>query len=545
MKKHLPLFILLILAFIPMLDFFYPGLPLTHDGQDHVARIASFYQSLVEGNLIPRWAGNLNWGYGHPILMFLYPLSSYTASFFHILGLDLVNSIKVVFVISFVFSGLSMYLWISSLWGRKAGLVSGLLYMFAPYHFVDIYVRGAIGENLAFVWPPLICYFAYTLSKKVKYRHLLGLALSFAALILSHNALSIMFFLPIIGYMVFLVIESNNKKLTAFCFLLSSIIGLGLSAFFWIPAYFEGKYTLRDIVTKNNITGFVENIQRLIWFPWSYDGADNIPVQLGIMQWIIILISPLVIWFFRRKKMSFWKFLVFLLFIFWVSIFMILPVSRPLYNVFPALQKLQFSWRFLSLAIFTPAIFVGALIYLFPDRIGTLFTSIIVIGILLLNKNYWHAQSYLYQNESFYQGIYNGTTDTGESAPRWSVRFMEKRPKSHIEVIDGQANIKEIKRNTNEHQYEINTTTKTRIRENTLYFPGWQVLIDNQPSAIEFQDEHNRGLITFFVKPGKHVVTVKFGETKLRLVSDIISFMSLLFLIGTFFFKKRILNISK
>ena len=79
-KKYLLLLILI--SLVPLLSLFKSGLPLTHDGQDHVARIANFYRSLIEGNLVPRWAGNLNWGYGHPILMFLYPLPSYLASFF-------------------------------------------------------------------------------------------------------------------------------------------------------------------------------------------------------------------------------------------------------------------------------------------------------------------------------------------------------------------------------------------------------------------------------------------------------------------------------
>ncbi len=76
--------VLLALSIFPLLDLLHPGIPRGHDTPDHVARIANFYQSLAEGNLIPRWAGNLNWGYGHPILMFLYPLPSYIASVFPI-----------------------------------------------------------------------------------------------------------------------------------------------------------------------------------------------------------------------------------------------------------------------------------------------------------------------------------------------------------------------------------------------------------------------------------------------------------------------------
>ncbi len=164
-KKFQFIFLLILILLPAILDLFHPGLFISHDGQDHVARIANFHQSLSEGNLIPRWAANLNWGFGHPILMFLYPLPSYFASFFHFLGFSLVDSTKAVFVLGFVLSGIFMYLWIREFWGEEAGLVSGILYMFAPYRFVDLYVRGAIGENLAFVWPPLVCWFLLKFSK--------------------------------------------------------------------------------------------------------------------------------------------------------------------------------------------------------------------------------------------------------------------------------------------------------------------------------------------------------------------------------------------
>src|SRR3990167_11183088 len=93
-SRGLPLFLVLSASLLPLLNLLTPGLPVTHDGIDHVARIANFYKNLEEGILIPRWAGNLNWGFGHPILMFLYPLPSYATSFFHFLGLNLIDSFK-------------------------------------------------------------------------------------------------------------------------------------------------------------------------------------------------------------------------------------------------------------------------------------------------------------------------------------------------------------------------------------------------------------------------------------------------------------------
>lgn len=523
-KSKFYLLLLILLSALPLFDFFRPGLPLTHDGQDHVARIANFCRSLSEGNIIPRWAANLNWGYGHPILMFLYPLSNYLACAVRFLGFSLVDSTKFVFVFGYLFSGIFMFLWISQFWGNLAGLIAGLLYIFAPYRFVNLYVRGAIGENLAFTWLPLVCFFCFKLSRGIKWYYIVGGVFSLAALILSHNALSLMFLPVIFGYVIWLIFHSQRKMVLLLIFSQVLLFGFLVSAFFWFPAYYEGRYTLRDIVTKNNITGF-EKFSRLIWSPWSFGGTGSLSVQVGVIHWLAIVFSPVVIINFYKKRDKIWQYLLFLFFCFWLSVFMILPFSGLLYLKFSLLQKFQFVWRFLSLAIIPPVIFFSAFFFLLAKRTKTIIFFLLLIAILLLNKNYWRANGYLFKEETFYSEAYPGTTDTGESAPRWSVRFMEKYPQEKIKLISGNGEVREINRSTTKHSFQVKSTTPLRLVDNTLYFPGWQVLIDNHPAIIEFQDPAWGGLITFNVAKGDHNVVVAFKETKVRLFSDLASLL--------------------
>src|SRR3990167_6566198 len=248
-----------LISLIPLTALMHSGLPLTHDGQDHVARIANFYQNLSEGNLIPRWAANLNWGYGHPILIFFFPLPSYAASIFHFLGFSLVDSVKLVFAVAFIASGIAMYLWLREFLGEIPAITGSILYNFAPYRFVDLYVRGAIGEHVAFIFPPLICYFLLKLANPPSPRsegthlggvitnrfYFAGACFSLAGLILSHNALLLMFLPFIILYGLYLIAVSKNKKLLSIIYSLVTLLGFGLSFFFLYPAFAEGKYTLR------------------------------------------------------------------------------------------------------------------------------------------------------------------------------------------------------------------------------------------------------------------------------------------------------------
>lgn len=528
-KKHLLLLLLIVISLVPLLDLFHPGLPITHDGQDHVARIANFYQGLSEGNMIPRWAANLNWGYGHPILMFLYPFSSYFSSLFHTLGLSLIDSIKAVFAVSFILSGVFMYLWVREFSDDFSAFFAGALYTIAPYRFIDLYVRGAIGEHVAFIFPPLIAYFLLRLSRRISWLSIVGASFSFAFLILSHNAISLMFLPLLFLYAAYLIRQAKKNKFLTISYLLSVFFGFALSAFFWMPAFFEGRYTLRDIVTVGEYTSRFVKFQDFLFGQWSYGISGEFSVQIGIVQWAIILISVLTTIILYKRKKAYWHLSLGIFFVFWLVLFLMTKESLFIWQKASILQKFQFPWRFLSVAVFASAILGGLFISIVPKKIRSGVTIVAVIVLLIANKNYWHARDYLLKPESFFMDIYSGTTDTGESSPIWSIRFMEKKSESNVQIIEGEGEIKELKRKSTRHRYEMNiSSNRARIRENTLYFPGWETLIDGQKTAIEFQDPANRGLITFNISQGRHAVSIDFKETRLRLISDIISMIALL-----------------
>lgn len=533
-KNYFVVFFLLIISLIPLVDLFHPGLPITHDGQDHIARIANFYQNLREGNVIPRWAGNLNWGYGHPILEFLYPLPSYFASFFHFLGFTLVDSTKLVFGLSFVLSGITMYVFVKELLrDGKAALLAGLLYVIAPYRFVDLYVRGAIGEHVAFIFPPLIFYFLLRVLKNYSYWNVLGGSLSLGFLILSHNAITLMFLPLIFIYIFYLIFQCPNKKDFIFNILYIMLFGFGLSGFFWVPAFMEGKYTLRDIVTGGGeyAASFVA-WKDFFDLAWSYGGSIALSKQIGIAHWLGIFGSIIAAYYLYINKNKLWVLSLGSLIVLGMTLFLMTSASSPIWQSITILQKFQFPWRFLSLIVFLGALLSAIALHIASNKLKKILLLVLIAGLLLTNKDYWHAQGFLLKDESFYKEIYNGTTDTGESAPIWSVRFMEKRPVSRVEIISGKGNIKEIKRNFTKREYKIEALEKVRILENTLYFPGWNVLVDEKPETIEFQDQNHRGLITFYVGKGEHMVNIIYKETRIRKFSNVVSLISIIALLG-------------
>lgn len=527
-NKYLQL-LLLIALLIPLLDLLHPGFPLTHDGKDHLARIANFYQNLSEGNLIPRWAGFLNWGYGHPILMFLYPLPSFVISLLHELGLSFVNSTKLFFAISYIASGFTIYLFIKKLLNdEKAAVTAALLYTIAPYRFVDLYVRGALGEHTAFIFPPLIGYFLLSLKNKNSFWRFVGFTFSTAGLILSHNAISLMF-LPIITlFVVYLIYHSKNKKILLIRILLGISLGFGLAAFFWIPAFLEGKYTLRDIVIGTEYKNSFVSLKNFFYGSWNYGGTRSFTTQLGISQWLIAFAGVFVLLTSRDKKYK--KIILVLLVLLASSLFIMTGYSSFIWSNISLLPKFQFPWRFLTLSVFLSAILGGYLYKALPFNKVFMLVSVIAL-LFLTNFSYWKGQSYTSYSDKFFSNNYSGTTDTGESTPRWSVRFMEKDYKAPLEVLDGRADIKIIERHQTYHLYAIDAKKNSKLMENTLYFPGWKILDNNTAVQVEFQDRKHHGLMIFTLPKGLHKVEVVFQDTKVRLIADVISLISVILLV--------------
>jgi len=191
------------------------------------------------------------------------------------------------------------------------------------------------------------------------------------------------------------------------------------------------------------------------------------------------------------------------------------------------LQNFQFPWRFLIITVFTTAILGSLLIDKIPQKYKLPAIIVIIALIIFFNKDYWHAKRFVKRSDNYFAGVQQAPADTGETSPIWSIRFMEHGYKNPLEVIDGSAIIQKEKRTTTEHLYNVIVQTRSRFLENTLYFPGWEVLANGTSVPLEFQDQRYRGLMTFYLEPGKYNVDVKFRETKFRWLSDVISVVSL------------------
>jgi hypothetical protein len=320
-------------------------------------------------------------------------------------------------------------------------------------------------------------------------------------------------------------------------------MGFLLSAFFWIPAFFEGRYTLRDIVTKDVIENrFVEPIQ-FIYSPWSYGGSDTLTKMLGISQ---LLAGLLLLYLLcRSKDKKFRLFAVSLICIVLIALFFMTSFSRFLWENVSLLQKFQFPWRLLSVTVCIFSVIGGTAVSAAGEKKRFVLSLFFIILALTTTFPMWRAREYFQKDSTFFSSVYDSTTDTGESSPVWSVRFMEKRPDQDkaAELIGGEATIVQTRRTTTVHEYEINAKSTAQIRENTVYFPGWRVFVNGKESLVEYQDQSNRGVMTFYVPAGNSRVVVVFTDTKVRSVSLLLSLVGGVILLIVVLFHYRIWKI--
>ncbi|HSD98572.1 MAG TPA: 6-pyruvoyl-tetrahydropterin synthase-related protein [Patescibacteria group bacterium] len=534
--KHFLLVILLgLFASWPLLHI---GLIPTHDGEYHLIRFFEFDKMLRAGYLYPRWAPDLDFSYGLPLFTFVYPLPNYVASLLHLFGASFLDSVKLVMVVSTLFGGLFFYLWTEKFWGRLGALVSTTLYLFAPYRFVDIYVRGSVGEVMALgVFPGFLwTYTQYITSKKPVY--VVASAIFLALTIFSHNILGLMFFVFTIFYMTLLIITSQQKKSLTVSSLFILLFSLGLSAIFWLPALFETQF-VRGLQVYNIAQNFPDLSQLLLpsWGSGFFDsnGGDAMSTQIGLANIFVIIISCIVLAKLWRKKQEKKPFLIFSLLCLAVLVFFMLPISLFFWQTIPLIHYFQFPWRLLSLVILLCSFLAGSVMLLKPSKP----LAIILIAIAILTTySYTQPAYYMVRTDSYYtlrSNFIDGTNSPGNIFDTiWnttkSARSKERFPVQNGLYVTDLHFLSPV-------NFSARTNTLANIQQSVAlsFFPGWQVTVDGKVITV-FPSKN--GQLSFLLPKGNHTVHIFLVQTFLEEIAQYVSLLTALILI-LFLLRKR------
>jgi len=507
--------VVLLIAFWAAWPLFTAGFLPTHDGEYHLIRFWEFEKMLGAGNFFPRWAVDLNSGYGVPLFNFHYPLPNYLGVIYHTLGFSLVDSFKLVLATGYLGAVIFCFSWLMRLFSPVAAALGTIVFAFIPYWFVDIYIRGSVGETLAFAWVMLAL-----LSLEKNWIKIF--ALSIGLLILTHNILAMIFLPLVIGYLVLRRPKARSAV----------VWGIGLAAYFWLPAILEQKYVVG--LTSVNFRDYFPQLDQLLIPSWGSGfsgtgllGSEMSP-QIGIVPLVVIITSII---FVTRKSGD--KLITLSRFFFLTvsgAIFLMLPFSRSIWEFIAPLAFIQYPWRLLSLLLPSTAFLTA---YLATKIKYPWWGTALAILAVILTLSYTRPVMYPPRADSYYlarREFTDGTSSMGNTfSTRWT-SWQKARAKQKVEIIQGEALVRAIKLKPLRYDFLVDAKSPSFARVNTLYYPGWQVSLNHQPQTISYEDD---GLIKFALPAGNSRVTVKFGETPLRCLADFISLSCLFWFLGS------------
>lgn len=386
MKKVL--LFLLFLSIVPALfGIFHPGFFTTDDGGWMVIRLSAFYEALRQGQFPVRFLPRLNNGFGYPVADFLYPLFLYIGSLIHLFHIPFVMTIKLLFGLSLISAAVGCFLWLRRKFNNLAGFVGAVVYTLFPYHLWDITKRGSLGEVLAMGIIPFIFW-------GVDIENIPFLSLCIGLLILSHNTLALLF-LPIV--FCYIVLMGKLRKL-----FISFFLGLGFSAFFWIPALFDLKYT---VFSKTIVSEYSK------YFLFS----DLYPL-IGLITFVVIFLSAFFI--FKKPKTLPAFFLILAL----ISISLTSQVSFLLWNVFRLGTYVQFPFRFLSLTTLAVGFLAAYVTSEWPEK-KKLIAVLVILVLYFSSWKFFIAKNYQFYPDTFYSTNQDTTTVQNEYIPYLSHRL--------------------------------------------------------------------------------------------------------------------------
>ncbi|WP_336974009.1 6-pyruvoyl-tetrahydropterin synthase-related protein [Sphingobium aromaticiconvertens] len=218
-----------IVAAIIMMPTFLFGPGDSHSVAYNYIWTSQFGTEMAHGNFYPRWLPGSFEGLGSPTFYFYPPLAYWIAGAFDAIGFSTFAAINITAFLVLTLSGLAMYQWLAErgTWPR----LGAILYMAAPYHLMDFYVRGALAEFTAFIWLPLI---ALAIARIPQRRGIWLLGLSYGGLILTHLPVAMLTGLFLIAPLALHRVAKDRTTLLPL--LIGGALAIGLASFYLIPA---------------------------------------------------------------------------------------------------------------------------------------------------------------------------------------------------------------------------------------------------------------------------------------------------------------------
>ena len=538
----LPLALVIVAALAAAQWLWQPGLPNQIDLLMSVYRITELQDAWRQGIFFPRWGLNLNFGYGALLFNFYPPLVSYIGLALRGLGLGLLVTTKIILTLQLVVGGVGVYVYARRLLGGALpAAVAGVLYALSPYFLTVLYERGAMAEGLALALLPWLFWAAHSLLESGRRRDLLLTAVLVAAMMLAHN-ITALFVVPGVALYVALLALTARRPRALLPVAGAFALGLGLAAFYWLPAIVEigatraNEYMLSGgIALRNFVRPLAEIVQRTPVH--LYTGETRF--AFALWPFVVGIVGTLVLLVRRPGRAP----LLLLAAAWGVMLLLQTTASLAIWEGAPMIRFIQFPWRLYGPASLCVALLGGSLFALGPlrGRLGwgvalAAGLAIFVLSTLHLRPSqltFWYAVDEAGINQAdLWQRGRDGFPLFSDYAPQ-TQRLVSKgiplsRPvEEHSELppVAAPDRLVVVEQGAQSWVLEASATQDWTLRLHQLYFPGWHVRVDG--AAVPTRADGVLGLVGADIPAGDHRIVANFGDSPVRRAGNLATILAL------------------
>ncbi len=565
-----------------------------NDARHHVYFLFEYDRLVADGIWWPRWSPDFAFGFGYPFFNIYAPLSHFLAELLHhFLGFGYTAAIEAIFCLSIVGSAAAMYTFVRSWAGRQAALVAALVYVYIPYHLLNLYVRANLTESMALLWLPLCLWTVRQAILWPSWRWIAGTAVCYAGLMLTSN-LVIVLFTPFLGLYLVVValryaVPDGRYDATlplglgvwqwfrrALAPIAGLIAGLGLSAVFWLPMLLERRYVRVDqwFDGRYDFRGHFVHFFQLFSPAWGFGVSlpgpdDPIGFPIGAVAFTCAVIGTLLSW--PRLGRLRWELATFVL----AALLGVLLALQPAASLWElpvvgtVLGFAQFPWRWFSVAIVGVSVLAGLVVHplVAPDSPRLSLALVAVIAVVLLGSYPLLRVEIVEPAEGpvglpalmrFQQSSdeMTGSTAWVKEIPTWSPMADEyiSAEKAGEPVTPVQTKVDyTVLSYDKESGFVVNSEAHSTVMEevwywsplagrhiifNHFYYPGWRAyLLDGrhgqrvQELPIVPEEEGTLGRMTVPVPAGEGYVLLIYEDTPPRVAGQAITGATLILLL--------------
>ncbi len=539
--------ILAVLALPALWPFLHEGLPRSNDHLTHVYRAVQLAELLRAGQLLPRWAPDLVFGYGYPIFNY-FPYLSHSAVALAILaGVSALTAYKLICALALVGSAWNAYALGRELFDESsAGLVTGVAYLYSPYLLYDAHIRGSAPESLALALLPLALLHLRRAAHG-QLRSMVWAGLALGACLFAHHGVTLQAMPFVMAYGVFCAWQfskqaaASRTKIASLVLVPSAfVLAFFLTAFFWLPALLEAPFVQTERGTLNGGMLYTNNflsLGELIAWPRLPVDPDLLnPPVVRPLPLAALLIAGLAL--SRATSHSLRPTLLFFTFAAALAVLLLHPISRPLWDNLPLLRLTLFPWRLLGPIALFVAVLAGALFSRPPTAVSRPPSAVmvsIVIGVLVIaglpfaSPPFEPVPPYPTVADMAAFEIppdFIGTTTVGEYLPRAVQQLpadasARRDPSRRPRYAAPGATVTHRPLSPTRDSFTIAAETAITFTYNQFYFPGWQATLDSQPIALRIT--RPEGLMALDLPAGTHTLTFELADTWPRSTGNLLS----------------------